>query len=114
MNDVNGMITCGGEPFDPEKIIPLVGFSALPPAFRFKVNMYQFGQARCHAVVSVRCLSEVFEAVGVGQCPYLIHQAIHDQLHMKQVSLTFCDSGDLPTLLEVLSKHETVWMHFDR
>ncbi|MDX1802036.1 MAG: hypothetical protein R3303_13975 [Marinobacter sp.] len=108
MKDVNKNLTV-----NPKSLVPLVGFGALEHGFKFQINMHQFGGMRCHAVISVDCLAACMEAVGVGQCQLLIHEAIYEQAHFNQVQLRWMDESDLPVLIEVFSKYWVEWVHFD-
>jgi hypothetical protein len=98
---------------DPHAISPLVGLDALPAGFLFCVNMYSFGGMRCYVAIPAECLSMCFEVLGVGQCPYLIHDAIHRQLHYSQTNFEFTDIEDLPVLIEIFSHYKCEWRHFD-
>lgn len=91
----------------------LLGFHNLPPGFRFKLNMYRFGEMRCFVALTKDCLSECFEIMGVGQCPKLIHEAIYEQLYHGQISLRFAHEDDLPHLIECFSRYPCEWQHFD-
>lgn len=98
---------------DAGEIMPLVGFGSLPRSFRFKVRMYPFGKSRCFAIIPIECLSECFDALGVGQCPKLIHEAIYQQLHLLQIDIHFAGEEDLPVLIEVFSRYRCEWQHFE-
>ena len=108
MKDVNKMLTV-----NPKSLVPLVGFDALEHGFQFQVNMHQFNGMRCHAIISVACLSELMMEIGVGPCPLLIHEAIYQQAHFNQVHFGWMDDDDLPVVIEVFAKHRVEWVHFD-
>jgi len=75
--------------------------------------MFQFGGIRSHAVISIECLADCLREFGVGLCPKIIHEAIYEQAHFNQVQMRWLNQDDLPLLIEVFSRHQVEWVHFD-